>query len=1073
MILALIVTTLDDLKEIAMTSNGSRHTTLIIVPPALLGQWRSEITKAAPQLRVQIYNTQTCSYDVDDDTVDICLATYPALERGRSSKTSSLQDSTWGRIVLDEMQEVRSPTTQIAKACCDLLRGNRRWMLSGTPLFDGITDLCGELNFLSLEPYAAKSEDGFFDFSITDHWEQHSILGLEMLQVLGLLLLRRSKNMTICASGSPLMGLKPLTVEFVPIAQSPAERALYCFLEYIVAHQLQSDIGDAAGPKTKKKVADHRFCLRLLRDLCISPTLLSGGLGVTSELTKLNHLVMQYNRHSVRHLGAETAHMAEDQQHQNATQQHLSCTQAIRYLSQVQARVQTAEDFVSDLQLGAGGGMAKRNRATKSIEEQVKDSRELLTRATKKVKMAQSTKAKSHWHWALEQITTGAIGHAMNGVVIKSSITALWCSRAAVLQRDSHNEKIPTILERGWRPSSRFIKHDLYASNPEFFWAHPVAMILNYIPKSVTDQELGSMVAETLEHGKFKIIFGDDRSRATLQLHHPDDAKKLSKKAKRGIPVKTSTDLPLIEDQRKECEAAYSQAKNENDVFPTIETRRNVKQTKHALLEAQRGLLVLFEPMDKSSHIHLSDAKGPSRSLLPKSAEILFSNLQSSIEIATEILAENVVTVENQSKLLVNLERAADVPEEVKQMSAFESLESMQLHEYDKTFCCICMGVLGSSDPRCTNESEPGLVALTPCGHLFCTKCMHDCIGSAASSQRQPQCPSCRKDVSRKGLVHINPSLSSNLEKAETRKRAKAKTAIQKAAKMLEESNGQLDPDMWLQLFLSIDLPTKVSLRGDNRLPAIPKEVIAFFRAASGFHQVHNRGTELPNVEPMHGLSSKMQALLRDLPSNERSVVFTTSSASIKHLMAIFDYHSVAHREVFSGQNPSDAQIAVQAWKSAIILEASDEEEKKEPGHDAIVVDNPLVLIVQAGAAASGLTLTAACKMFFLEPFVRQEEEQQAYARCHRYGQIHAVHAKVYFTPVSVEARLLEWRKQEKSAMRGSSDTKVVYSDIMEVDDSDDENVEMETEDDDDDDDVVIQEDEEDTNQTRFLLGLE
>lgn len=33
-------------------------------------------------------------------------------------------------------------------------------MLSGTPIFEGIDDLRGELNFLRLEPYAAKLEDG-------------------------------------------------------------------------------------------------------------------------------------------------------------------------------------------------------------------------------------------------------------------------------------------------------------------------------------------------------------------------------------------------------------------------------------------------------------------------------------------------------------------------------------------------------------------------------------------------------------------------------------------------------------------------------------------------------------------------------------------------------------------------------------------------------------------------------------------------------------------------------------------------------------------------------------------------
>ena len=46
---------------------------------------------------------------------------------------------------------------------------------------------------------------------------------------------------------------------------------------------------------------------------------------------------------------------------------------------------------------------------------------------------------------------------------------------------------------------------------------------------------------------------------------------------------------------------------------------------------------------------------------------------------------------------------------------------------------------------------------------------------------------------------------------------------------------------------------------------------------------------------------------------------------------------------------------------------------------------------------------------------MKHEEEKQAYARLHRYGQQNEVVCKVYFSPVTVESRLLEWRKREDS----------------------------------------------------------
>lgn len=103
-------------------------------------------------------------------------------------------------------------------------------MLSGTPLFDGIEDLRGELNFLEIEPFAAKNEDGFFSFAITQPWENHESKAIKTLKNLSKILLRRSKSMTIEATGEPLLGLPPMKIEFIPIQQNMSERALYYYM---------------------------------------------------------------------------------------------------------------------------------------------------------------------------------------------------------------------------------------------------------------------------------------------------------------------------------------------------------------------------------------------------------------------------------------------------------------------------------------------------------------------------------------------------------------------------------------------------------------------------------------------------------------------------------------------------------------------------------------------------------------------------------------------------------------------------------------------------------------------------
>lgn len=287
------------------------------------------------------------------------------------------------------------------------------------------------------------------------------------------------------------------------------------------------------------------------------------------------------------------------------------------------------------------------------------------------------------------------------------------------------------------------------------------------------------------------------------------------------------------------------------------------------------------------------------------------------------------------------------------------------------------------------------------CGHFYCIKCLDEQVHADISRNKSHCCPSCRSSFSPvNDVIHID-HLANNDEE-ETAKRSKAKAKVLEASKLLATSEGVLEGNMWKSLFLSIDVPPHVTNAPHHLHTALPGDALAHFRAATSM-KVDSDKSDSPiswsNEESLEnnlsGLSTKMQNLLHDLPC-EHAVVFSSSKEGVLHTATVLKARGIECFSLYTGQDTKATEKCVSSWKSAPV-DAS----KCGP-----------VLVVQAGAAASGLTLTKASKLFLLEPFSRQEEEQQAYARLHRYGQTKDVHVKIYYAPVTVESRLLKWRKR-------------------------------------------------------------
>lgn len=198
------------------TSDFAKYTTLIVAPMSLLSQWESEAYKASKPgtMRVLVYYGATahsvnlrkllCGPDAKSTAPHIVITSYGTIASEHSTlvqfknkqhlqrlattrqqqslfENGDQQANTQGRklilgteemewedhldlglfgvfginfyrIVLDEGHMIKNRATRSAKSCY-ALRGERRWVLTGTPIVNRLEDLFSLIKFLKAEPW--------------------------------------------------------------------------------------------------------------------------------------------------------------------------------------------------------------------------------------------------------------------------------------------------------------------------------------------------------------------------------------------------------------------------------------------------------------------------------------------------------------------------------------------------------------------------------------------------------------------------------------------------------------------------------------------------------------------------------------------------------------------------------------------------------------------------------------------------------------------------------------------------------------------------------------------------------
>jgi len=128
---------------------GDVESALVVVPASLVHQWRQELARWAPELRVSTVagppDQRAFSWSVQ---AHVFIVTYETLRSDFSPHPlSGPRRRVWGVVVLDEAQKIKNRSTDVSTVC-KMLPRSRSWALTGTPLENKVDDLVSIMEFL-------------------------------------------------------------------------------------------------------------------------------------------------------------------------------------------------------------------------------------------------------------------------------------------------------------------------------------------------------------------------------------------------------------------------------------------------------------------------------------------------------------------------------------------------------------------------------------------------------------------------------------------------------------------------------------------------------------------------------------------------------------------------------------------------------------------------------------------------------------------------------------------------------------------------------------------------------------
>ncbi|MFN7141145.1 MAG: DEAD/DEAH box helicase, partial [Limisphaerales bacterium] len=118
--------------------------TLVVAPTSLMSNWRLELERFAPELKVLVLHGSGRKESFESiKEHDVVITSYPLLARDQAV----LLKEEYHYLILDEAQFIKNPKTQYAQIACQL-KARHRLCLSGTPMENHLGEMWSLFNFL-------------------------------------------------------------------------------------------------------------------------------------------------------------------------------------------------------------------------------------------------------------------------------------------------------------------------------------------------------------------------------------------------------------------------------------------------------------------------------------------------------------------------------------------------------------------------------------------------------------------------------------------------------------------------------------------------------------------------------------------------------------------------------------------------------------------------------------------------------------------------------------------------------------------------------------------------------------